>query len=274
MVFQENALHTDVEQRDILDYTDNVICAAERVIDSLSRSIEKAKCQLKYGEEPVEYLFESPLELLAETCGDLLSSLRRNTIRLHQAVQFSPCFARETSPDDRVFSEHGTSVSMENSVIVRLENDGIFIRMPMLWSTNYRMRNNKTRMEALAERDDVFASAVRQGILTAPNYDHFDTSRYIEKTVIFLYVYPISERYGALAADNMNHLTKGVLDAATMVLPGGDSPFSCSVFCSATRSDEVESGTYMTILPGRDSIMSSENILRFWREEQEKMPKT
>ena len=270
---QEEMFRNDVERRDLLRYTESTIATAEQVIGSLKRSVNDVRISLKHDEESVEYLFDSPSERLAEVCSELFSSLRRNTILLHQAVQFSPSFIQESSHNDHTFSEYDTSIPKENRVVVRLENNGIFIRIPMLWSTNFRMRNNKMRAEALIERDVIFAAAVRQGILNTQNFDCFDTSGYIEKTVHFLYVYPASGRYSSLATDNENHLTKNILDAATQLLPGGDSAFSCSIYSSATRSDEVISGTYLTILPGRDSIMSSEKILSFWHREQEKMPK-
>lgn len=274
MDHHENALQTGVERRDIRDYTESMINAAEKVIESLKRSVSDARISLNHDEESVEYLFKSPSEHLSDICSELLSSLRRNTVRMHQVAVTAPPSTRNYEFTEHIFTERDTSLPTEERVFVQLENIGIFVRMPMLWGANFRMKNNKVHMETLVERDDIFASAVRQGILTAPSYDHFDTSRYIEKTVHFLYVYPISGRYGTLAVDNANHLIKGVLDAATMFLPGGDSPFSCSVYSSAVHSDEVVSGTYLTILPGRDKLMSSEKILSFWHGKQEKMPKT
>ena len=109
-------------------------------------------------------------------------------------------------------------------------------------------------------------------ITACDNYGSYPFEEYAWKTIHFFYVYhglPANKIY---ICDNDNHETKPVIDAITHFLPLGDHPLSCEIHASATLSDEVGEGTYITVTHLEDGLKSRADILKFWKERGEKCP--
>ena len=155
-----------------------------------------------------------------------------------------------------------------------LEEDAIYVRTPMLWSRNNRkIRGDKGRTIG-PERFTMYRDSVYYSILIDPRYFGYNFERFRKKILHFLYVYHDLPNNQMYLIDNDNHETKNVTDAIVKFLPAGDTPLYCNFYSSAIITKDIPEGTYITVTAAEDGVKSDDNIVGFWKEKFEQIPKT
>ena len=274
MIYQEGSGLPVSEVKLLLDSTKEIIEQGDRLSKKIRACTQKARAAVQVEEDylfgPVGETKERVYSRAEPIYYELLNSMRNNMLSGYKLVtharEFST-FSEDEALSISAYDEKNDEIPFEDRVFIRLQPDAIYAKMPMLWTQNSRKirgikGNNLSPDRAVFFRDDIIA-----GIRNAPNYETYDFSIFEKKIVHFLYVYTDLPGTGILKADNDNHLTKYVLDAATYFLPCGDSPLTCSIYSSAALADRVPGGTYLTVTPMENGMKTSGEIFDFWKGE-------
>lgn len=275
MIYREGSGLPVHEVKLLLDRSKEIIDEGEKLSSKIIACTRKAKSAVQVEEDIISDLQVEQNQAIYSRAepiyDDLLNCMRNIMLNGYKLVIEAREMSEITGVNTSAYSEKNDKIPFSDRVFIRLEDDAIYAKMPMLWTQNSRKirgvkGNNLSPDRAVYFRDDITA-----GIKNAPNYKAYSFANFANKIVHFLYVYTDLPGTGILKADNDNHLTKYVLDAVTTFLPGGDSPLTCSIFHSAALSDRVPGGTYMTVTPMRTGIKSSDEILGFWESEFSKI---
>ena len=187
---------------------------------------------------------------------------RRQTIISLYKTSLSPSLCDDSSLAGSAENAKNLTVNGAFEYIeAYLENTAIYLRMPMLWHRKNTFVKAGGRTIPV-DHAPLFGGSIASALRNAEGYESFPFKEFSTKTVHFLYVY--NEESGSMI-DNDNHDTKVTLDAIVQFLPGGDSPLNCDIFSSAEVDPSLEEGTYITVTPGKNSQLSSEKIMNFWR---------
>lgn len=221
--------------------------------------LQKALDEVEYSEfefehRAIPYGYMPDIVSLAQTTSDMLATLRRATRNLY-------CAAQGPSPLDELPAVPLVTQAevMNMGVDVRLEDDAIYIKLPML-----RSEYSRSARAATERHPVIFAEEITALILQHQDFEEYDFEKFERKLLHYLYVYSTSRR-GISCADNDNHETKYVQDAVAAFLPGGDSPFTCSILSSAVRTSEIPEGTYVTVTKMQDGAKADAEVVAFWR---------
>lgn len=142
-----------------------------------------------------------------------------------------------------------------------LESDGIYVKTPICpRKTYYEVRENGR----ISLADPIFPEYVGAAIMSDSNYDNYDFSRYDKKTIFLLYVYP-KEGLSDEIPDIDNHNSKALVNAISDFFDTGDTAFTTSIRAEAVLSDDVEPGTYTTVMPGTSAHIESAKIIQYWQ---------
>lgn len=218
---------------------------------------ERANLECFRGSEPVP---SSSAKLFHE----LLSCVRSNALLLYRAGQYTASAVERRISGD-LFGEQA-ELDPGDQVFVRLAERAIYIRTPMLWTTNRYDVDVSKKRPAGHDREIFFRNEILHGIRDAPNFHDVSFDIFEKKLVHFLYVYGDNPASKVFCVDNDSHATKYVQDAVTSLLPGGDSPFSCSIYSSAALSSDVPESTFITVMPLEDRLKSDEELITFWSD--------
>lgn len=267
MNIPRDAALTNSEIQSIKSMFHKTISQAKQILKRAQKNIEDAEYEFELYEDrspddtsdPTSKT-ETPIAEISERTTNLL---RKTVIDLYHSIT-------ETKPIDSVIDryvcEEGSGIKEDFSdmgVEVYLDEEAIFVRTPMLWSRFKKRGSNDYHHPIL------FADELMDLIPKAENFYTYDLMQYKKKIAHFLFVYR-PDASQAACADNDNHETKHLMDAVASYLPGGDSPFSCSMFYSAALSSEVPEGTYLTITREKVGILDDKKILQFWKEADQK----
>ncbi len=208
--------------------------------------------------------------LINDSIVDFIVEMRRQTLFMYNTFNALP----KSALFFEAIGEKKHHVELQNpegnEVLVRLEHDAIFVKTPMLWSKNPNKKSQRLEKNQIDQRVVFFREAISNAFKTAPNFDIYDLSKYACKIIHFCYVYNDESAKKMMATDNDDHETKYVQDAIAMYLPGGDSPFSTSIFSSAVLTNEIQEGTYITVTQRDHGVLPEQKIISFWREDSSK----
>lgn len=268
MHYNEGSLIALEDAMALLDQTDVLLSRAERAVRSLSKCIKTAQLASDVEREAITakagkasgQVYSRAVPIIES----VFSCLRNNTLDLYKAAQTTPSVAQILDEAGSAFGEKSKDVPPDLRVLVRLDERAIYIHMPMLWSQNGRRIRGLNNRKIGPDRVTFFREDIAVGFVNSPNFSTYNFEKYANKIVHFLYVYSDLSSNKIFVADNDNHETKFVQDAATMYLPNGDSPFSCSTFSSALRSVAIPEGTYLTVTTKDTGILSDQEISDFW----------
>ncbi len=146
-----------------------------------------------------------------------------------------------------------------------LENDAIYVRTPRLYSMQSRAVRGKKSRVIRQTQSTSYANSIQWSIKLQENYMTYDFTKFVNKILHFLYVYIDSPQSKWFSSDNDSHETKPIIDAITQFLPNGDSPFTCDIYNTAVRTNEVSEGTYITVTSRSDGIKLNEDVINFWK---------
>ena len=245
-----------------LEYAQNL----QTRLRNLSRDLE---IERRYAEETGP---ENAAVNAVQIAEDVAFAVRFYIEKLYSLVRNAPACALQSDPQSYEQSYYNRVILSLTNIQAYLEPDAIFIRTPLLRNTQKRQQRVDKTGAAGTDQSKIYREAVRYAITACDNYESYPFEEYAWKTVHFFYVYhglPANKIY---ICDNDNHETKHVIDAITHFLPLGDHPLSCEIHASATLSDEVEEGTYITVTRLDDGLKSRAEILKFWKEREEKHP--
>ena len=253
----------------ILDQTRETLKKVTSIIGALTDAVFLCQNEIQRENSIIEPLFIDPDSIVYTKAPEIINtfyaSVREGTMALYNAALIWPSII-----------ENGQIRSIESgcttkkTVHVFFEDRAIMVRTPMLWSRARRdiILNGREykKKEATLFREDLMSE-----IKEHPDFQQLDLSLFKQYILHFLYVYsPRSVRTGKVV-DNDTHETKYIQDAITMFLPGGDNPFSCSIYLSAYISRLIPEGTYITVTPAHDGIKSAEEIELFWTSKLDQM---
>jgi len=149
-----------------------------------------------------------------------------------------------------------SSMGLETKgIIANIEPDAIYIRTPLLYS-----RSRNTRDPFLSHSIQAYADEVSKAIELSPAYGSLDRNLYANKTLFYLYVLDDLSPH----IDNDNYDTTAITNGIVRHLYGGDSPLTCRMVYDSVRSDMLKSGTYITVLPGRNPLPDNNLIIQYW----------
>lgn len=163
------------------------------------------------------------------------------------------------------WSEENETIPLKARVFCRVNQRGIFVRTPELWTKNGREQRNRNGAYAGGESYLFFKSEVMEGIKRELKKTDFSQMSFQEKLISFLYVYPSSMREPP--PDNDNHETKYLIDAIALMTPGGDGAYCTSLFSSAVKTDQVFPGCYISLTAAQFGIPSANSVISFWENE-------
>ena len=152
-----------------------------------------------------------------------------------------------------------------NSIEVGLEDSGIFIRLPMLWSRNKAENVSLDKFYKVSLRSKIFRESVQTAIKTAPNFEQYPFEKYLYKTINYCFVYPRKGMSELYISDTDNHETKSITDAICHYLPKKDSGLYTDFSYKTIATDAIPEGTYITVLPQADMRMAQEQLLEYWQ---------
>ena len=145
-----------------------------------------------------------------------------------------------------------------NGIIANIEPDAIYIRTPLLYS-----RSRNTKDPFLSHSIQAYADEVSKAIELSPAYGSLDRNLYANKTLFYLYVLDELSPH----IDNDNYDTTAITNGIARHLYGGDSPLTCRMVYDSVQSDKLKSGTYITVLPGRNPLPDNDLIIQYWYSE-------
>lgn len=143
-----------------------------------------------------------------------------------------------------------------DGITANIEDDAIYIRTPLLYSRG----RSKSNDPILAHSIQAYADGVSRAIELATGLASFDRSKFSNKTIFYLFVLDAKSPH----IDNDNYDTTAITNRIVSHLYGGDSPLTCRMVYDSVRSDTLASGTYITVLPGRDRLPDISNIIKYW----------
>ena len=203
---------------------------------------------------------------------DVSFAIRFYIEKLYSLVRNAPACELHSDPQCYEQSYYNRVILSQTNIRAYLEPDAIFIRTPLLRNMQKRPQRSEKNSAAESGQSKIYREAVRYAITACDNYGSYPFEEYAWKTVHFFYVYHGLSANKIYICDNDNHETKHVIDAITHFLPLGDHPLSCEIHASATLSDEVEEGTYITVTRLGDGLKSREDILKFWKKREKNNP--
>ena len=270
MVYQEGfGLPHDVALQ-ILSRCKKMVSIMEASVNSLNRSLSSAKTAIEIEEKLLASSGSKDTELCFTRAvpiyNNLYACVKNNAMSLYQTAIATINEGLVPEEISQNSERKDTGEPQENDVIVHLEPDAIYVKTPMLWTKNGRKVRGINGKNLGPERVTFFRDDIVDGIKNSPDFPSYDISIFEKKIVHFLYVYSEVPTNKIFITDNDNHETKYVQDAVTMLLPGGDSPFSCSTFSSAALSTKIPGGTYITVTSMKEGIKSDVEIIKKWAE--------
>ena len=261
-----DAGQTKDDVKSMLTMADELIKTAESASEKLRRQADAARKDVQSERKALSSYEESACNKehflrAKDICEALHDCIMYNAVNMYReansAMNFEDRFSTEDVPESHPGEEKNAH---DFDVHVHIEDDKIYIKLPMLISVN-RSRNHQ---KAVDKSNVLFREEIVRSIENAPEYDALDVRKFSEKTLNFLYVFSQKTSKKGHLIDNANHNTKYVIDAITAFLPGGDTPLTCSFFYSATVTDSVPEGTYITVARGIKTIIDNESVVRFW----------
>lgn len=203
---------------------------------------------------------------------DVSFAVRFYVEKLYALVRNAPACEFQSDPQSYEQSYYNRIILRQTNICACLEPDAIYIRTPILCNVQNRSQRRGENRTAGSAQSKIYREAVRYAITACDNYGSYPFEEYAWKMIHFFYVYHGLPANRVYICDNDNHETKHVIDAITHFFPLGDHPLSCEIHASATLSDEVEEGTYITVTRLEDGLKSRADILKFWKEREEKCP--
>lgn len=253
----------------ILDQTREIVKKVTSIIGALTDAVFLCQNEIQNENSTIEPMFIKPDSIVYTRAPEILdtfyASVRKGTMALYNAALIWP-FVTENGQIRSIESACPTNKTVQ----VFFEDRAIMARTPMLWSRARRdiILNGR---EYKKKEDTIFREDLISEIREHPDFQQFDLSLFKQFILHFLYVYsPRSVRTGKVV-DNDTHETKYIQDAITMFLPGGDNPFSCSIYLSAYISRLIPEGTYITVTPAQDEIQTAREIELFWKNKLDQM---
>lgn len=246
---------------------------AKELADKLNRNMRDFYRELTYFQSDLNLFDEDlALDLLSlEDANDALAGIEQRLATLKSTVlkayylltvplTYGGLLDLPSAEKDHFFSIDKPIEGVDSYY----ENGLFFVRTPMLASRNYYSaavsKGAKTN-SYLRDCAPIFKDTVRQSMANLMREINDDLSAFRSKTILFLFSYSSANRRKML--DNDNHDTKGIQDAITSHLPGGDGALSCRVIYDTVLTDEVEEGTYITVMPSNRTV-SNEEVVKFW----------
>ena len=249
---------------------------ALKTIGKYRETDQKTQHELDYAEAKCKYKIDNLSEVNPEIELDLseLSAYRKvyTILRVTAEMQNAHILGMpdissfqiesELKPDDL------KEVLEEKFVEVKLEEDGIFIRLPMIWSRNRAENVSMDRFFRLSLRSKMYRDFLKNAIKNAPAFDQYPFEKYRHKTVNYYFVYPRKEMNSLFITDTDNHETKSVTDAICRFLPYGDSGMYTDFFYKTIATDAIPKGTYITVFPHKSMLQTKERLLEYWSKQK------
>lgn len=197
-----------------------------------------------------------------------LISMRNFILDLNKlSAKVAPVF--QNSDEDEVEFDKEKITAEAYCAACYLTDDAIFIRMPMLWNRQINKRIGKPKQSFYDKANTLFSNSVSYAIEHSDGFNNFDFDRFALKRFQFLFCYSQNDAKRSSIPDNDNHDFKAIQDAVSMYLKGGDSAFSSETTLASASTDDVRSGTYLTVSRLQDAPIASDKIIEFWRSRNE-----
>lgn len=152
---------------------------------------------------------------------------------------------------------------------LRFEPRTIYIRTPLLphdskpvsFISNSRNTYPITKTKAYAEQ---LRRAYQTTIEDPKTITELETGAFLRKRIFYLNV----ARTPTNMLDNDNRDYKGLTNVICSYLPGGDSANRCSFLLDGCCTSEIPEGTYITVQPADDPVLTSEQVIAVWKGTQ------
>lgn len=256
------------EAHAVLDQLEATLKSVERSAISILNAVQRTKNGIEIERKMPGMADESSSNstysrsvLLAES---LISNVRNNVLTLYKAAQTPLLFESLSLENGQTIADFIQQENDQDDVNVRLEEDAIYVKLPMLWTRDGRQVRSKNGRYLSPENSKIFRSEIIRKMVNSPKFLTYDVSKFSKKIIHFLYVFDAIPSNRHLVVDNDNHDTKYIQDAIVMNLPGGDNPLECFIYSSAALSQAVQPGTYVTVTPMKSGVKTNEEILRYW----------
>lgn len=153
---------------------------------------------------------------------------------------------------------------------LRFEPRIIYIRTPLLphdskpvsYISNSRSTFPITKTKAYAEQ----LRRIYQATIEDPKtVTELEADAFLRKRIFYLNV----ARTPTNMLDNDNRDYKGLTNVICSYLPGGDSANRCSFLLDGCCTSEIPEGTYITVQPADDPVLTSEQVISVWKHIQD-----
>lgn len=161
----------------------------------------------------------------------------------------------------KIVNEIG-SVPVDYETECRYIDRVIYIKIPMLPKLYYKKISSASELNKVIP-DVYLGRGIRRRLNEMLLKTDYAREVFSEKTLYFLYVYNTDDNH---IIDTDGHDTKSVIDEICGFFPGGDNGKQTAVILKTVVSDEVETGTYITVSGGNGvHALSPEEILKRWK---------
>ncbi len=234
------------------------------IVKKMNRAIEEEEGELS-RDLMVIHEFTSEDSIIKELKDkyDRLFRLIRGASNTLYGISEQPVTMEDFYGRKEMLNHYASNIIPVDGIECYLEQDAIYIRLPMLWSRNNGKRSSKRETFFVPEMSKMYRESVDAAIRLTGNYSPESFADYEYKTFQYTFLYHKSGEY--VCVDTDNHETKAVTDAVAGFLPNGDSARYASFVERTTFSDDISAGTYLTVIPGEFNVYSIEEIIDYWR---------
>ena len=257
------------------EYLNQQLDSVDKANKRIHKAVETAKMIMAVEAEELQqfdfsqnkYFFSQAVSV----SNNLISSLQNNVLLLNKVASNVPSFL--TQPNIYLIDsdEQKDGFQSASPIQLYLEDEAIWIQMPMLWSkANRRIRGSNNRNIG-PSRLTIYDQELFNAFINAKNFNDYDFGKFNYKLIHFCYVYRDLSTNMKFVIDNDNHETKYVQDVICSFLKAGDEPFSTCTFSSAFKSNKIPEGTYVTVRERQKGIFSDKDITDFWVDKPNKI---
>ncbi len=190
---------------------------------------------------------------------DKYNTIQSTVFRLYSRLFEPLSWTAEDVYSQSTISEFVESNRKIEGIIATIEGEILMIKLPML--------SEKTRVKTIVDNRPIvinhfafFCESLRAELMLLEE----KMPHYPKKNIQYIFVYPTN---ATRILDSDNHDTKAITDTITSFTVGGDTSESCSFSYQTVRSDNIPSGTYITVSPTFGKSPDADEILTKWQHE-------
>lgn len=256
----------------------DALCLYQQALITIGRyreTSQKAQHELDYAEAKCRYKIGILSEVHPEVELDIseistyrkIYTILRVTAEMQNKHILGMSDIRSFQIESELKPDNVKGLLEEKYVEVKLEEDGIFIRLPMIWSRNRAENVSMDRFVKLSLRSIMYRDVLKNAIKNASGFDQYPFENYRYKTINYIFVYPRKGMNQLFIADTDNHETKSITDAICDYLPHRDSGLYSDFFFTTIATDTIPEGTYITVFPQNKMLQTEEQLIDYWSKQ-------